>query len=321
MGKPYPNYMFYSETKKPTVLDQHFPLPEFTPDEQYYPPDPFLDGTFTTPEERRRFGAARFCGFLGDTIEVEHNLVIPAVSALRKLPYAIPSEPEQHLFASVTDEGFHAQQSQAFLAAIRERFGFTFDEAYKTPLFLQRLEQQRAAEPDPVRRALVTVLNGVVTETRISIELGRFAKDRTLAPAVREVCREHTLDEVVHSSQFKALAEWLWDEFDEETRAAAARFYAQSMVARNLPDVRGLGYFLHQATGRSIAASLAEVLTHYTPDVLIAELLVVARPTIDFVTELGVTKYVSLDATFEQERERLSLDTAAMLRGLDGKAA
>ncbi|MBV8517712.1 MAG: diiron oxygenase [Acidobacteria bacterium] len=270
-----------------------------------------LEPHFSSIDESRRFGAACFCGFLEDTVEVEHCLVIPAIASVRRLPYDIPERAEQDLYRLATDEGFHAEQSQRFLTDLRSQFGLGRPPDRTGPLFLRRLASQRSQEPDASQREIVTVLNGVVTETRISIELGKFAGDSRLAESVRTICRTHADDESIHASQFKALGRWLWEEFDEGARAAAAKAFTASAIARNLPDVERLSRYFAQATGRTPAESESLVHSLYTEDVQIEELQVSARPTWSFLSDLGVDQYVSFAAALTAERARLHEEMAA----------
>jgi len=315
----YPTYRTYEEVgKEPSVLAQEFPSPTFQADENYYPVNDLIEPLFTSREQSRKFGAANFCGFLGDTIEVEHCLVIPSVAVLRRLPYCVPPQAEQDLFKVATDEGYHAEQSLKFLTELRDHFGLLPAGEYCAPLFLRRLEDQRAREQNRIYRDLITVLNGVVTETRISVELGKFAADSFLAEAVREVCKSHADDEAIHASQFRALGKWLWGEFDERTRVAAASFITASTIARNLPDVERIVLFFHQATGCSIRESKRAVLSVYSSDILIDELKVTARPTLNLLRQLGTDKYQAFSDALSEEKLRLDAELNSMRASISG---
>jgi hypothetical protein len=310
--RPYPRYIGYKDIKKlPSQLSQKFPRPAFQTGENYYPPNKRLERYFSSEEESHKFGAACFSGFLDDTVEVEQWIVIPAISSLRRLPYEVPAQVEQDLFKTITDEGFHAEQALQFSSDLRDHFGLAPAGEFRTSLFIRRLEGQRSDEPNPLYQHLITVLNGVVTETRISVELSKFAADKFLAQSVREVCRTHADDEAVHASQFKALGEWLWEAFDEQTRHAAAGFYNASTIARSLPDVERLAFFLHQATGRRHAECRKHVYEHYTEDVVLEEMQFAAKPTVAFLHKLGVDQYAPFEVALERERERLRFEMAA----------
>lgn len=318
-SETYPGYATYEKVgHRPSVLSQDFPRPAFREGESYHQINRWLAPYFGSEEEVRRFGAANFCVFLDDTIEVEHCLVIPSISSLRRLPYDIPPEPKQDLYKTATDEGYHAEQALQFVTDLRDHFEFESYEQYLPPLFLRRLDHLRSRETEWDRRNLITVLNGIVTETRISVELGRFANDDSLAESVREVCRTHAEDEVIHASQFKALGRWLWESFDEDTRAAAAGFFFASAIARSLPDVDRIADMLHQASTRSLKESRKVVFNAYTEDILIDEMAGEARATVTFLRHLGLEEYITFDVVVEREREQLNRELEARRKAVGG---
>jgi len=311
-AKEYPPYVTYDVVgRRPSMLLQAYPRPTFNRDENYYPINALLSPHFASEDENRKFGAATFCAFLEDTVEVEHCLVIPAIVAMRRVPYVPPPEVEQDLYKIATDEGYHAEQAFHFLADLRGYFGLTMSDEHRAPLFLRRLDQQRAWEPDPVRRDLITVMNGVVTETRISIELGKFASDSYLGKSVRELCHSHAEDEQIHSSQFRALGRWLWESFDADMKAAAAKFMTDSTIARSIPDVARIARLVHQATGRSIRESRRLVYSLYNEEILLKDMLVAAQPTVSFFKHLGVGEYEAFEGALERETQRLAAELAA----------
>ncbi len=322
-GKPFhansifPSYHTYQEKgRTPSMLSQRYPRPVFREGEVYYPTNIELESYFSSYNKVTKFGAASFCGFLEDTVEVEHCVVIPSVVSLRRLGFDLPQSFEQDLYKTVTDEGFHAEQALQFAADLRSHFNLERSEHYRMPLFLRRLEAERSLEPNPAYRDLITVLNGVVTETRISVELSKFASYSFLADPVREICRTHAQDETIHGSQFRALGEWLWRGFDEVTKLAAARFITASTIARSLPDVDRIAFYLHQATGRSLDTSRGLVYSTYTVDVILEEMLIAARPTVAFLKHLGIEDYQPFEKALEGERRRLSEDLALKRRAL-----
>lgn len=315
--RPFPKYRTYEEIgKRPSALSQEYPKPTFRSDENYYPINKLLEPHFSSQHEIQKFGAAIFCDFLENTIEVEHCLVIPAIASLRRLPYTLPTQAQKDLYKTVTDEGFHAEVALQFAADLRSHFGLQNAGGYRAPLFFRRLEQQRLLEPNPVYRDLITVLNGVVTETRISRELSKFASDAFLAESVRSICRTHAQDEVIHGSQFRALGLWLWGEFDETTKAAAARFFTASTIARSLPDVEKIAYCFHQSTDRPLTECKLLVYSLYTVDVLIEEMLFAARPTVSFLDEVGVNQYLPFSRALDLEREKLASELAMQREAL-----
>lgn len=314
----YPGYASYDRMGiRPSVLAQDFPRPAFWKTDNYYPINRMLSPYFRSEDEAQRFGAANFCAFLDDTIEVEHCLVIPAIVSLRRLPYSIPSQPKEDLYKTATDEGYHAEQALRFAADLRRHFGFQSYEQCRAPLFLRRLDRLRSLASEQSHKDLITVLSGIVTETRISVELGRFADDTSLADSVREICRTHAEDEVIHSSQFKALGRWLWEVFNEDTRAAAAGFFVASTIARSLQDVDRIADMLHQSTRRPLRDSKRLAYSVYTEDVLIDEMLAETQATVTFLRHLGIEEYIPFSLAVERERENLAAKLYARRRAAD----
>ncbi len=304
----YPHYISYRGRKqRPSVLAQHFPLPSLEAGEVYYPENPLLTGTFTSEKQHQLFGAAQFTLFLNDTIFVEHKLVVPAIVGLRELPFSLPQTPTLDLFKTATDEMFHAEQSLAYMNALEDHFHLPTFSGQSAPLFIRKLYQQIKSEKDPLLQQLLPVINGIVTETRISLELGEFAKNTLLSNTVRDICRTHAIDEVVHASQFKALAEWLWFEANQQLREQLARLLVSSAIARSLPDMEAIIKAYAQATGRSYEDASQVVRSKYDEDVLIEQMLVAAHPTFSFLKKLGVTDHISVEEAVERERSALHI--------------
>ncbi|MCC6725784.1 MAG: diiron oxygenase [Saprospiraceae bacterium] len=305
----YPQYLTYQNRKlQPSVLTQEYPLPALGEGEIYYPKNEILLPFFTTEKELQQFGAAQFCTFLSDTIEVEHFLVIPAISSLRRIPFKIPPQPKLDLFKTATDEGYHAEQSLAYLTALVNHFDLPQLEGTLPALFIRRLEQQRLLEPNPVLKDLITIINGIVTETRISIELSKFAINKELSPTVRRICLTHAQDEVIQSSQFQALGKWLWEDFDNDTKALVSSIFIKSTIARSLPDLDSIIASISKATGRTITDASHAVLSRYNEEFLINEMLIAAKPTLQYLEKLGIGNYVSVNASIELEKRSLGIE-------------
>jgi Rad3-related DNA helicase len=289
----YPKYIRYSVANRhPSVLDQVFPvLGDIPENKRFYPRNLFFERFFSESADSQRFGACCFSGFLHDTIAVEHDLVIPAIAALRYLPLHVPDGPMEDLFLLVADEGHHAAQAAIFLNSIADRFRIRYRETDEAlPAFLQRLNDIKGGLSNDNQRRLADVIAGVVTETRVSIELGQFSRDEQLLDEVREVCRSHQEDEAIHSSQFRALGAWMWRNLGEADRDLVAELFAKILVLRSLPDVQRLAFYLAQVTGMASERCRQLVTSAYSPEALQAEMLIAARPTLRYLRTLGVTE-------------------------------
>ena len=298
---PYPSYITYEKINRtPSVLDQQFPkASDVEQGKLFYPKAEKLEKLFSSEYDSLKFGTARFCGFLHDTIAVELNIVIPAVSEIDRLNLEVPDIALDDISCTGTDEGHHADQSRVFLNSIKKSYKIEYmEKGEETPIFLRRLEKLKSAISNPYDKALFTVINGVVTETRISVELSQFASNKTLVPEVRAVCRSHQEDEAIHSSQFRALGQWIWSKLDDEKKELAATFYAKSTIARSLPDRRRIGFYLSQVTNieRQDCDKIVEDI--YTEKVLRDDMLFAARPTLRYLQRIGVTEYKNFKRIF-----------------------
>jgi hypothetical protein len=292
----YPEFLtFNSLNKKPTFIGQHFQT-EVTREtgKVFYPVNGKLEAYFKSQYESEKFGAAQFLGFLHDTITVEHNIVIPAIRDLHLLPIDIPNHPKEELYKLVTDEGHHAAQALAFVNAIRELFGLeVYEKNNEMPFFLRKLYEKKEFLKTDSDVAIFNMVIGVVTETRISKELGAFTNDEMINSAVVKNCRSHQEDEAIHASQFRALGKWSWANFDNRQKEIVAKLYAETTIARSYPDVNRIGFYFSQASGIEREEANKIISEIYSSEVLKEEMLIAARPTIAFLKNMGVLELSS----------------------------
>ena len=301
--KSYPSYITFEKIGRlPTLVDQKFETKLILEEGKiFYPKLDKLEAYFSSNDESLRFGAAQFCGFLHDTIAVEHCIVIPAIRDLYKLPFHVPVRPTEDLFKLITDEGHHAAQALTFINVIKEHFNLEIcEDSKELPLFLRRLEEQKSTLTTDSDKALFTMIIGVVTETRISKELGQFTNNDYILPAVQECCGSHQQDETIHASQFRALGEWSWSQFDDDQKEFAAELYAKTTIARSLPDVSRIAFYMSQVTSYSRERCDEIVNTIFTPDILREEMLIAARPTIFYLRKLGVLEFKAARGIFTE---------------------
>lgn len=306
----YPEYIsFLSVNREPTCTKQEFNIELGFKKEKgkyFYPKEAEIEKLFTSKEQSLRFGAAQFCGFLEDTVHVEHHVVIPAIRDLNLLPISIPEQPHLDLLKLATDEGHHAAQAFAFINAIKNEFDIvTYEKNKPLPLFVRELELVKSTYPSQEDKVLFNMLIGVVTETRISKELGTFIKDSNILTTVRDNCRSHQYDETIHCSQFMALGKYTWKMFNEEQRRLAASIYAKTTLARSMPDISRTAFYLSQVTGFSQEKCDEIINSIFTPKRLLAEVMLAATSTINFLNKLGVLEYKEAREVFEAAGIRL----------------
>lgn len=299
----YPNYITFSDINRvPTCVSQKFQIDiELEKDKVFYPKLKQLEKYFLSEEQSLRFGAAQFCGFLQDTVHVEHYVVIPAIRDIPLLPVKIPQKVQMDLFKLVTDEGHHAAQALIFINSIKNRFNIeTYEHGNEIPLFIRELERHKNNYTDLSQKVLFNMLIGVVTETRISKELGQFINDVNILKSVRDNCKSHQDDETIHCSQFMALGKYTWSVFSEEQRELAAEIYAKTTIVRSMPDISRIAFYLSQST--NIARNRCDEIVRsiYTEEFLIEEMLIAVKSTIGFLEKLGVLEYKVARDIFQQ---------------------
>ena len=142
----YPKYITFPDiNRNPTCVSQEFHNELGLEDGKvFYPRSSKIEKYFLSEYQSLRFGAAQFCGFLQDTVYVEHHVVIPAIRDVSLLPVKIPPKVQVDLFKLVTDEGHHAAQALVLVNSIKDKFNIELHEpGYEIPLFIRELEKHK----------------------------------------------------------------------------------------------------------------------------------------------------------------------------------
>lgn len=307
--KKYPKYLTFSNRKNaPSVLNQAFPLPDSNTDKRYFPKNNLLHSNLNSITNERKFEIAQFYIFLKETIEVEHFLVIPAIANLNRLNFYIPNKAKEDLYKIATDEAFHAEQSLTYLNCLKQKFQINLKDDKLPPKFIRKLELQKLNKTYEDIKELLPIIFGIITETRISLELGRFAKNTQLENSVREICLSHALDEVVHSSQFQALGEWLWEQMDGKIKKLVSASFIDALFYRNMPDLNALNLCFSFASNLSIDNSKKIILQNYTEESVITEMLEICEPTIKYLLKNKMVTQTQIDDRIKIEKDLLKND-------------
>ncbi|EKD54399.1 MAG: hypothetical protein ACD_60C00087G0011 [uncultured bacterium] len=299
----YPKYITFPDINRiPTCVSQEFNNElDLEDGKVFYPKSPKIEKYFLSEYQSLRFGSAQFCGFLQDTVYVEHYVVIPAIRDVSLLPVKIPQKVQIDLFKLVADEGHHAAQALVLVNSIKDRFNIQLNEAgSEIPLFIRELEKHKNSYDDSIKKILFNMLVGIVTETRISKELGSFINNSDIIKSVRDHCKSHQDDETIHCSQFMALGKYTWSVFNEEQRELAAEIYAKTTIARSVPDVSRISFYLSQTTDINKKECDKIVNSIYTRDFLIEETLIAINSTMNFLKKLGVLDYKAARDIFQK---------------------
>jgi hypothetical protein len=305
----YPKYLTFNNRKNvPSVLNQAFPMPDPNTKKRYYPKNNLLQPHLATVDIERKFEIAQFYKFLKETIEVEHFLVIPAIANLNRLNFDIPNKAKEDLYKIATDEAFHAEQSLTYLNGLKQQFEIQLQDDNIPPIFIQKLELQKRNSVYGEIIDLLPILFGIITETRISIELGKFAKNVQLENSVREICLSHAVDEVVHSSQFQALGIWLWETMNEEIKKLVSASFIDALFYRNMPDLEALNRCFAFATNMSMADSKKIISECYSKESIFNEMLEVCKPTLKYLLKNNMVTQEQIDQRIAIEKDLLILN-------------
>lgn len=304
----YPKYLTFKNNKNiPSVLNQSFPMPDSNTNKRYYPKNSLLllQPHLHSVEIERKFEIAQFYKFLKDTIEVEHFLVIPAIANLNRLPFEIPNNAKEDLYKIATDEAFHAEQSLTYLNSLKQQFQIELENDNQPPLFIQKLELQKRNPNYAEIYELLPIIFGIITETRISIELGKFAKNTQLENSVREICLSHAVDEVIHSSQFQALGIWLWESMNDSLKKLVSESFIDALFYRNMPDLGAIVKCFSFATGLSITDSEKAISESYTKESIFTEMLEICKPTVKYLLKHNMVTQQQIEQRIVLEKEKL----------------
>ena len=308
--KIYPKYLTFNNRKNvPSVLNQSFPLPDQNTKKRYYPINNLLKPYLTSVEIERKFEIAQFYKFLKETIEVEHFLVIPAIANLNRVPFEIPNKAKEDLYKIATDEAFHAEQSLTYLNSLKQQFQIQLQNDNRPPIFIQKLELQKRNTAYEEIHDLLPIIFGIITETRISIELGRFAKNTDLENSVREICLSHAVDEVIHSSQFQALGIWLWETMNNDMQKLVSASFVDALFYRNMPDLEALTLCLAFATNLSVSDAKMIISKSYNTETVFAEMLEVCKPTLKYLLKNKMVTQDQINQRIAIEKDLLNLNS------------
>jgi para-aminobenzoate N-oxygenase AurF len=193
------------------------------------------------------------------------------------------------------DEAYHALFSADLMRQAERRTGIA-PRLPVEPYFLTRLAQVQ--QDHPQWRALAELVFVIVSETLISGSLGEVPDDPRVVPTVREVVRDHALDEGRHHAYFAVFLKELWAQSDRtELRmiGTLAPVMADAFLRPDLPALRAelVGYGLSRDEAEQV---LAEVL----PEGLIRKTARdAAQQTVHHFTRLGALDDPEIRAAFE----------------------
>ncbi|WP_433616687.1 diiron oxygenase [Dactylosporangium sp. CA-139114] len=240
----------------------------------------------------------RLFTYLHFTTELEQVAVLPVASAIARGRAGIdlPEQMRSDAYKIVTDEAWHAQFSYDLVRQVEAETGIHLPEL-PLPAFIGRLDTIASTLPDRMR-GLTALLFCIVSETLISAILSDLPRDSRLPSAVREVVRDHAVDEGRHHTYFKDMLSRLWPELSVAEQRIVGPAVPQIIDAFLRPDLAALvpGLTRIGLTAEECRGVIAES----TPEHLIRrDIAAAARPATRYFTEVGALDHSRTREAFE----------------------
>jgi hypothetical protein len=238
------------------------------------------------PERFELVLASHLVRYLEFTAVLETLVVNRVALGVARGTIGVPLPPEMRFdaYKIYCDEAYHALFSVDLARQVTAELDVPGADA--EPMFLRRL-RELLERTDPALRNLVELLFVVVSETLISATLTDLPSDAGVRPAVRDVVRDHALDEGRHHAYFAAFLRHLWPALSPAERRAAGRLVPALIRCFLLPDADGVAADLRRA-GLSAEQAEAVVTEVFSPEAIGDQIRATAAQTIRCFAEVGV---------------------------------
>ncbi|MET8233416.1 diiron oxygenase [Micromonospora sp. NPDC005298] len=196
----------------------------------------------------------------------------------------VPSRVRMDAYKILVDESYHALYSVDAVEQIQTRSGI---EAlpYDFQPFLDNLD--RIGADHPQHRRLVELVQVFVFETLITGLLVDIPKDPNVVTLVREIARDHAIDEGRHHVYFADFFGRLWGQLDSGDRKVVAALLPDLIVRSLQPATRSASSALREI-GFSPAATRSIIAESYDPESVTAGIRSSAERTIGILENYGV---------------------------------
>ncbi|MFF4058894.1 diiron oxygenase [Streptomyces sp. NPDC001668] len=193
------------------------------------------------------------------------------------------------------DEAYHALFSADLMRQTEARTGIA-PRLPVEPYFLTRLAMIQQEHPE--WRALAELVFVIVSETLISGSLGEVPDDPRVVPTVREVVRDHAMDEGRHHTYFALFLKELWAQSDPTERRVIGTLAPMMVDAFLRPDLPALR---EELTGYGLDRDTVEqVLAEVFPESLVRKTARDAsQQTVQHFRRLGALDDPAIRAAFE----------------------
>lgn len=242
--------------------------------------------------------AHRLYDYLRFTDYLETESVVPAAMLLARGQLDV-SLPKGLLFDGrriATDEMYHAQCAEDLLCKIADHTGIEPPQR-RRPGFLSKLHRLHHEAP-PIDRGLSIVFFSIVSETLITSLLKELPNDERVLPLVRDVVRDHNLDEVKHSIYFSKVLETIWFQLRQDQQEFLGRQVPRFIELFLSPDK---AVMKQSMINSGISMKTAEVIWNETHDAdsQLKAIREAAQPTIQRFCRVQAFEINAIRESFE----------------------
>ncbi|TNH29644.1 diiron oxygenase [Micromonospora orduensis] len=196
----------------------------------------------------------------------------------------VPSRVRMDAYKILVDESYHALYSVDAVEQIQTRSGI---EAlpYDFQPFLDNLD--RIGADHPRHRRLVQLVQVFVFETLITGLLVDIPKDPNVVSLVRQIARDHAIDEGRHHVYFADFFGRLWGQLEPGDRQVVAALLPDLIIRSLQPATRSASSALREI-GFSPAAARSIIAESYDQESVTAGIRSAAERTIGILEDYGV---------------------------------
>jgi hypothetical protein len=262
---------------------------------QYYAPElvpmhenPRFQGL--APGVRNQVFAMTLLEYLSFTENLEHYVVNAVAFRIARDDYGFHfgQELELDAYRIYVDEAYHALFSADLRRQVECNAGVRFQNEM-SPRFLQllaALEERSPASCQPLVRLFFTT----VSETLISLNLRKLAKDPVVFPAVRSAVADHAKDEAIHHAFFAGFLDQAWPRLTESQKDFIGGLFGEYLLAFLLPDKECKR---RQLEACGISKSLARNIVHesYPAELALYTARAGANPTLKILEKCGILQH------------------------------
>ncbi|MFL6314541.1 MAG: diiron oxygenase [Terriglobales bacterium] len=263
----------------------------FDPEKDFFPET--LTAVFSHPEVQHVDPATRrdilvlyLYNYLEFTVWLETGPVNDVCEMLRRPGFLdwLPVKMKDDALKIYVDEGGHAEMSHSLIRLVEEH---TRVKSLKLePEFVGVLDRIAARE-EHTYQPLIKLFFVIVSETLITGSLTKLPKDENVQQAVRDLARDHAMDEGRHHAYFKELFQILWPRLPQPIKWKVQLWLPDMLLGFLKPGERGLLQILEQfpsqfpVPGRIVSEILSQ-------ESLMTSIQESARPTLTMFKANGL---------------------------------